>query len=127
MLACLEEAINDLERDNCVGAAARQCFEEPNGFTTLGTTECYLREETWWDKQLNENYADLRIRLSSELFDALKEVQVAWIAYRDAKCEFAYKFYAEGSIRHILLSNCKLHTTAERANDLSKILLDWMG
>ena len=127
MTACLEEAINDEERNNCIGSAARQCFEEPDGYTTLGTTECYLREETWWDQKLNESYADLRQRLSDDLFNALKEAQIAWIAYRDAKCDFAYKFYGDGTIRHILFSNCKLHTTAARANELSAILLDWMG
>ena len=127
MQACMADAINSEARRACVKTAAAACFEEPDGYTTYGTTNCYLREETWWDDQLNKSYGDLRKRLSPELFEALKQAQIAWLPYRDAKCDFAYKIYEGGPIRHILFSNCKLHTTASRANDLLDILLDIMG
>ena len=114
--------LSQIQRRDCIGVAFHLCTQEPDGDTTLGTTRCYQREGNWWDAQLNTDYTDLKNTFSTELFQTLRQAQVAWIAYRDAKCEFAYKLYEDGSIRHILFSNCIMRTTADRSIELKQIL-----
>ncbi|MCF6302165.1 MAG: DUF1311 domain-containing protein [Devosiaceae bacterium] len=115
------------QRSDCVGLAVQVCAQEPDGETTLGTTQCYQRENSWWDAQLNADYNTLKRSLSPELFETLRQAQIAWIDYRDAKCDFAYQIFEEGTIRHILFSNCMMRTTAGRSIELKQILNDWMG
>lgn len=132
LTSCLAEVqqvanLSQMQRSDCIGVAVQACTQEPDGGTTFGTTRCYQREGKWWDAQLNADYSSLKNSLSSELFDTLRDAQIAWIGYRDAKCEFAYKLFEDGSIRHILFSNCIMRTTANRSIELKQILNDWMG
>lgn len=123
MEACLETQINpvavtDLAYLTCVRRAALKCMEAPDGGTTLGITDCFERETGWWDARLNQTYKLLQENLSNEEFSKLKEVQRAWMAFRDAQCRFTYDFYAPGSIRQTYTAACYLRETARRAIDL---------
>jgi len=88
-------------RHDCIGASAKQCMETRIGGTTLGMKFCLSQELFWWDEVLNESYGKLLAREKVEdednknnginhpvmKADALKEMQRAWIKYRDALCE----------------------------------------
>lgn len=130
MQQCIE-AVHSYQRDGenismreCIGAASRVCMEAPEGQTTIGMAECTMRENKWWDNYLNFLYQDLKGMLTEEQFTALRDAQRKWIAYRDAKCDFEYEFWKEGTIRSTFYTSCVLETTASRAIDLSEYM-DW--
>ena len=93
---------------SCVGLAANHCMEASDtGFSTAGMSSCTDQELAWWDDRLNLIYGNLRNRLQQfdaeapayapSQVDALKEMQRAWIPYRDAKCEFVATEWTGGS------------------------------
>jgi len=130
MQQCIE-TVHDLQSDGenvslkeCIGAASRVCMDEPGGQTTIGMTECTMRENAWWDQYLNFLYQDLKANLTSERFSKLRDAQRAWIAFRDEDCGFSYEYWKEGTIRSNIYSGCVLDKTANRALDLAEYL-DW--
>jgi uncharacterized protein YecT (DUF1311 family) len=125
------EAVNDTNStDNtdtvslhdCIGAASGICQEVPGGDSTQGIAQCNQREQAWWDMMLNGYYADLQGTLEPKVLDSLKLAQRAWIKYRDAKCQFAYDLWADGTISVDVLSYCLMETTATRAIELGDAL-----
>ena len=83
--------------DACVGLSANMCMDQSEGgYSTGGVNGCLDREVTLWDTDLNAAYklllvqertqdsasaADQPDRPSGEA--ALRDMQRAWIAYRD--------------------------------------------
>ena len=101
--------------DICIGTAADACMALPEGETTVGMSECSLREATLWDERLNARYAELEGTLEPEVFAMLREAQRAWIAYRDAECAFAHALWSPGTISSVVAAGCMLDQTARRA------------
>lgn len=135
MVACTDATLESLHADDaqsasaaplrdCIGAASGPCMETDEGMTTIGMSECLARETDWWDSQLNVDYAALREVLDEDSAEALQTAQRAWIDWRDAKCEFEYTYWADGTIRSIYYGSCVLDLTAERAIDL-KTYVGW--
>ncbi len=92
---------------------AEPCIEK-NG-SNLGTADCYRSETAIWDEILNDNYKELLAALDDkEQEKKLKEMQRAWIAYRDTTCEF-YWFKIRGSMSVPMTASCLLRETARRA------------
>jgi uncharacterized protein YecT (DUF1311 family) len=125
------EAVNDtnsmentdtVSLHDCIGAATGICQEVPGGDSTQGMAQCNRREQAWWDMMLNSYYADLQGKLEPKVLDSLKLAQRAWIKYRDAKCQFAYDLWADGTISSVVLSYCLMETTATRAIELGDAL-----
>ena len=112
---------------DCIGIAFSACQDEsPLNSTTIGMRECATREISWWDKMLNNNYSDLKNQLGEDEFTELKKAQLAWVSYRDQKCEFEYFYWRDGTIRSIFYSSCQLDMTARRAIDLAGYL-EWVN
>jgi uncharacterized protein YecT (DUF1311 family) len=98
--ACLAAAPADIA--SCIGHAADACMQEnPQGETTMGMGFCLSQEWEWWDARLNAAYGALmerHARSDAELkaegvetalvAEALREAQRAWIAFRDASCDY---------------------------------------
>ena len=130
MQQCIEtvrDVLNSGENANmrdCIGAASRVCMEEPGGQSTIGMSECTMRENMWWDNHLNVLYQDLKSMLTEEQFVKLRDAQRNWIKYRDTKCDFEFEFWIEGTIRSIFYTSCVLDMTANRAIDLSEYM-EW--
>lgn len=92
---------------------ADPCIEK-NG-SNLGTADCYRIETVIWDEILNENYKGLLASLDDkEQEKKLKDMQRAWIAYRDTTCDF-YWFKIRGSMSVPMTASCQLRETARRA------------
>ncbi len=108
--------------EDCIGAAANICMEQPDGYTTVGMSACMARETAWWDEKLNADYAELRDTLDAEAFSALREAQRAWIGFREAECNFHYSYWRDGTIRSTFFSSCMLDLTARRAIGLETFL-----
>jgi len=92
---------------------AEPCIEKNN--SNIGTADCYRIETMIWDAILNENYKDLMDTIDNKKDqDKLKEMQRAWIAFRDTTCEF-YWYKIHGSMSVPMTAACQLRETARRA------------
>jgi uncharacterized protein YecT (DUF1311 family) len=110
----------------CIGASARQCMAEtPGGETTVGMGGCLDREWQYWDGRLNMAYQDALARARN--FDAengdfappsepaLREMQRAWIPFRDARCGFEMSLWGGGTGGGPAYAECLMIVTAEQA------------
>ena len=86
--------------ENCIGIVSDACLETDTG-GTIGMMACYGRESEVWDARLNASYrvqTDASSKKVDDLTKArdeaevkhLREVQTAWIPWRDATCEVVY-------------------------------------
>src|SRR5712691_6051828 len=83
--------------------------------SNLGTADCYRIETAIWDAILNDNYKELMAALDDkEQVQKLKDMQRAWIAFRDTTCDF-YWFKIRGSMSVPMTAACQLRETARRA------------
>jgi uncharacterized protein YecT (DUF1311 family) len=100
-----EECAFKLVADPCI---------EKNG-SNLGTADCYRIETVIWDAILNDNYKALLEAIDDKSDqNKLKEMQRAWIAYRDTTCDF-YWYKIHGSMSVPMTAACQLRETARRA------------
>jgi len=107
---------------DCIAVASNACQGEPGGSSTPGITDCNNREASWWDAQLNFYYEELKAKLEPDVFDSLKTAQRAWLAYREATCNFSYELWRDGTIRSVAYSSCMLEETARRSIALGEAL-----
>jgi uncharacterized protein YecT (DUF1311 family) len=99
---------------------ADACIEKDG--SNLGTADCYRIETAIWDAILNDNYKELMAALDDkEQAQKLKDMQRAWIAFRDTTCDF-YWFKIRGSMSVPMTAACQLRETARRALLLAFLL-----
>lgn len=125
--ACLagKEGANRL---SCAGDAANHCMDaNEGGSSTVGMGACLDKELAWWDARLNEVYRDLSKRERSDdeeaeaggwnapkKLPALKEMQRAWITYRDALCEHEAVQWGGGTGAGPAYLSCLMGETARQ-------------
>jgi uncharacterized protein YecT (DUF1311 family) len=102
---------------SCIGVIAEPCMGEPGGESNSGMAQCSYREAAVWDERLNQNYKKRLDDAEPAYRDALKKMQHAWIAYRDAKCG-AISVGEPGTISIPMTASCVLDETARQAIDL---------
>ena len=127
-LACLDEALGHAERNDCIGASAEYCMEiNPAGYTTIGMSGCADLELTYWDARLNDSYQNLRRAekadddLGRDLpgyvnkANALRDMQRAWIGWRDATCDYERAQWGGGTGGGPATVACLMRLTGEQA------------
>lgn len=117
--------------EDCIGIMYEYCPE--NAGTTVEMLGCIEPEIQFWDQKLNSAYGDL-INVYEEqdsdfedvraLAPRLRNVQLQWIDWRDAKCGFAYDQYRGGTIGRLTNANCRLEETAKRALEIQDLLVE---
>ena len=115
---CLEKAIGQSERHACIGVASSACLSPPEIGGSMAETHCYSREGDYWDQRLNATYQTQQQFYRSDdpaLADALRDLQRAWIVYRDARCQAVFEGWGEGTGRTPAFAQCLMQTTAEQA------------
>ncbi len=107
---CLDTAQTVDGRQSCIGKSAQVCMNTPAGGSTVGMGGCLDAERAFWDRMLNANYG-LRMteakRADTEAgqhqqglqsqAEALRDMQRAWIIYRDAACTYERSQWGGGS------------------------------
>jgi uncharacterized protein YecT (DUF1311 family) len=117
---------------DCIGVSAMICMDQPSGETTYGMSFCLDNELQYWDGVLNQNYQQLRAAmqqadrgLPSHLAvqaTTLRDMQRAWIAYRDARCGHEASLWQGGTGSGPAYLNCAMMLTGEQALYLSALL-----
>jgi|GEM_PF-156716 len=118
---------------DCVGLAAQACMKKPGGETTLGMMECLKAELSYWDGKLNKAFANrvadakandaelARMRFAGQRIEpSLRQMQKAWIAYRDAACLYERAQWMGGTGGGPATMDCHMQETARQALKLDK-------
>ena len=85
---------------------------------------CWGKEYKAADAALNQVYGQLMRKLDEAEKTQLKQVEAAWLKYRDANCEFVADQYKGGSIRPMIAAMCLAETTRNRTVELRNQIKD---
>lgn len=122
--ACLAQVDEGGDPRSCIGRSADLCMEtSEGGYSTVGMGGCLDRERAYWDGVLNARYGDMRARAAD--FDAaggpggtetaLRDMQRAWIDFRDATCAFEASQWGGGTGAGPAALSCLMRMTGEQA------------
>lgn len=95
--------------------AAGDCSNE---VTQTDLNICFDKLFRRADAELNRVYAQVRGKISPAGQSMLRDVERAWLDYRDKECEFETAGSAGGSIRPMLVSQCLAALTNRRIREL---------
>ena len=87
-------------------------------------TDCWGREYKAADATLNQVYRQLVAKLDDEEKAQLKEVETAWLKYRDANCDFVADQYKGGTMRPMVYAICLGDMTRNRTTELRSQIKD---
>jgi uncharacterized protein YecT (DUF1311 family) len=121
---CAQEYKDDVsagEQQCLFNLVAGPCTKTGEGQSNVGSADCYRLEQAIWDELLNQNFNGLRDDLDSDQKAKLRDMQRAWIAYRDTTCGFYYH-KIQGSMSVPMIAACLARETARRA-----LLLDFFS
>ena len=134
--ACLARAQGPL-REVCIGLSAAACIDTPDGYTTVGMSICLRKEMDYWDGRLIAAYQALVEedgRVDDEMAElgsaappmvpALREMQRAWIAFRDASCAYERTQWGGGTGGGPASVDCAMRMTARQALTLEDRLAE---
>lgn len=122
---CLWDSAHSDDKRSCIGRAASACMEQPGGYSTVAMGFCLDQELAYWDGMLNDAYGQLRqaMRAADDGLpthlaiqaSSLRDMQRAWIAYRDARCAHEAALWQGGTGASPAYLNCLLQETGEQA------------
>lgn len=101
-------------------ASAQNC---KNPETQLAMNICASKDFEREDARLNKNYRELQAKLEGDRRTGLREVQLAWIKFRDLQCDFQAAQYEGGTMQPLVRATCLTDMTKQRNKDL-KYMLD---
>ncbi|TSD85424.1 DUF1311 domain-containing protein [Mycobacterium sp. KBS0706] len=101
-------------------AAAQDCPDD----SQAGLNQCAGDAYKKADAALNAAYKQVMARLkdSEAAAKSLVAAQRAWIAYRDAECDFMSSGVEGGSARPMIVAQCLEQETTRRTDDLKALL-----
>jgi len=132
---CVAQALTPEQQSECIGVSANLCMGATlDGGTTIGMMQCLDNERDYWDARLNRSYQQARAAAKAqdaEMADidssapqtapALRDMQRAWIAYRDATCDFEQSQWGGGSGGGPAVLSCLLRMTGAQSVYLEQV------
>src|SRR5690606_35656024 len=100
-------------------ALAEECA---NATTQLEMNTCTAHQYQAADKKLNQTYQAAIKRAEAPQRELLKKAQQAWIALRDADCNFIGSGTDGGSVQPMIISQCLSEKTVEREAFLASLM-----
>lgn len=127
--SCLAALDETGDPKSCIGSSANACMEAtPGGWSTVGMGGCLEQERLYWDARLNAAYKAVRAGAKSvdaemreiganapSQAEALLAMQRAWIAYRDATCDYERSLWGGGTGGGPATVSCHMYLTGEQA------------
>lgn len=118
----------------CIGAAAGICMQQSGGSSTYAMGFCLDQELEYWDAILNDRYQILRRNLRAADTDqppqlaiqesSLRDMQRAWIAFRDNRCSFEASLFQGGTGASPAYLSCSMQLIGEQALYLNTMTQD---
>ena len=105
--------VNEAEQ-RCIFAVFADPCTKQRGQSSQRAIACYRAEQDIWDDLLNQNLHTLDDGLDAAQKPKLAEMQRAWLADRNATCQF-YADKAQGSMATEMTAACLARETARRA------------
>ena len=106
------------------GQGTKQSAPCANAQSQAEMNICWGKEYKTADATLNQVYRQLVAKLDEQEKAQLKEVESAWLKYRDANCEFVADQYKGGSIRPMIDAMCLADMTRNRTAELREQIKD---
>jgi len=100
--------------EQCIGLIGNKCAEHEESMSPADVIACHERERAVWDDVLNKSYQALRKALDDDQQTKLRDVQRAWIAYRDKNCNFLYDYF-QGTMANPMIAACVSRATGLQA------------
>ncbi|TVP72060.1 MAG: DUF1311 domain-containing protein [Rhodobacteraceae bacterium] len=123
-LSCLQQVSDGAQSYDCIGLAASACMAQPMGETTVGMSFCLGEEFDLWDAKLNDAYQMLRADYAAQdaarfegapaMVAQLRDMQRAWIGFRDARCGFEAAQWHGGTGASPSFLGCVMQLTADQ-------------
>ncbi|MEP0520341.1 MAG: lysozyme inhibitor LprI family protein [Hyphomicrobiales bacterium] len=118
---CMQTATaRNQSKYSCIGYSSDSCIARPENQNTAGMEICNLDEMRAWDSLLNTYY---QILSENGSFPGLRDIQRAWISYRDLKCDLFDALYEGGSLARVLRADCMRQETARRVLDMYPLVV----
>ena len=111
-LAEKEKASTPLE--TCIGAYTDACLGKSDALSTQDMMACNSMETDVWEERLNRDYQELLKEMKNDDKARLREMQRAWIAFREKKCGFRQQ-EQEGTVGMIQNENCYMEETGRQS------------
>ncbi|EJL92233.1 hypothetical protein PMI16_01174 [Herbaspirillum sp. CF444] len=100
-----------------IAAHALDC-DKTGAETQSDMDQCSTQALNKADAELNQTYIDYRNRLNKSQQNQIRDVQLAWIKYRDLSCKYASSSTTGGSAHGMALQSCLTQKTQERTKEL---------
>ena len=97
-----------------VSAQASAADSCDNAYTQTDMNKCAAARLAVEDQKLNQSYRNFQRLLNSSEKKELKEVQLAWIDFRDKACQLSAQSDRGGSIYPMVLNDCLTIYTQQR-------------
>ncbi len=99
--------------------ALAQDIDCDNALDQASMNFCADRDFKAFDEKLNETYVALEKNVSKEGLDKLKKAQRAWVAYRDAQCDFDTAGTEGASVNPMVVALCRDALTQAQTKQLN--------
>ncbi|MFJ3057450.1 lysozyme inhibitor LprI family protein [Herbaspirillum sp. NPDC087042] len=104
-----------------LGMAHAQAADCAKASTQAEMTACASQTLTQADADLNANYLAYRAKLDKARQNQIRDVQLAWLKYRDLSCRFESSASAGGSAASLALQTCLADKTRQRADEIKAL------
>lgn len=98
-----------------------QTLDCDDAMTQMEMNQCAARALELEDQQLNRVYNQYRAALQLKDKETLKQVQLAWIKFRDLDCKRVASVYEGGSMQPMVRAHCLAERTRERITHLEQM------
>lgn len=103
-----------------VSSSSSEALSCDNAGTQAQMEQCATQALNQADTELNQTYVDYRNRLDQRQQNQIRDVQLAWIKYRDLSCKYASSDIS-GSAHALALQTCLTEKTQERTRELKAL------
>ena len=100
-------------------AFAAECGELD---TQAAMNQCVMVQFQQLDKEMNKAYTEYQSRLDRRQKRQIKEVQLAWVKFRDLACTFESSGVEGGSAHPFIFRSCLAEKTRARLSDLTRLI-----
>ena len=101
------------------GHASKAAINCKSAANQMEMDQCAGRDFHTADARLNALYRSMMSRYDAPNQAVFKSAEKAWIAYRDAECNFETNGTAGGSINSMMLTQCRTEKTNARIKELN--------